>query len=50
MTFKNIYLVPKKKLTKTKIAAKANLNLPSEYKNQYVDVLYKHQKAISANK
>jgi hypothetical protein len=42
--------VPKKKLTKTKMAAKANLNVPSEYKNQYVDILYKHQKAIIANK
>ncbi len=24
--------------------------MPSEYKNKYVDILYKHQKAISANK
>ncbi len=42
--------MPKKKLTKAEIAAKANLNVLSEYKNCYVDILYKHQKAISANK
>jgi hypothetical protein len=40
MTLKNIYLkCPKRN------AAKANLNMPSEYKNKYVDILYKHQKA-----
>jgi len=42
--------VPKKKLTKYEIAAKANLNVPNEYKDKYVNILYKHQKAISANK
>jgi hypothetical protein len=36
--------------TKAEIAAKANLNVPNEYKDRYVDILYKHQKAISANK
>ncbi len=41
---------PKKKLTKSEIAAKANLNVPSEYKQKSVDISYKHQKAISANK
>jgi hypothetical protein len=41
---------PKKKLIKAEIAAKANLNVPNEYKDRYVDILYKHQKAISANK
>ncbi len=42
--------VPKHKLTKEEIAAKAHLNVPNEYKQRYIDILYKHQKAISANK
>jgi len=42
--------VPKRKLTKKEIAAKAHLNVPNEYKQRYIDILYKHQKAISANK
>jgi len=46
---KHLRKVPKKKLTKAEIAAKANLNVPNEYKDRYVDILYKHQKAISAN-
>jgi hypothetical protein len=46
---KHLPKVPKKKLTKAEIAAKANLNVPNEYKDRYVDILYKHQKAISAN-
>jgi hypothetical protein len=47
---KHLPKVPKKKLTKDEIAAKANLNVPNEYKDKYVNILYKHQKAISANK
>jgi hypothetical protein len=43
---KHLPKVPKKKLTKAKIAAK----VPNEYKDRYVDILYKHQEAISANK
>ncbi len=42
--------MPKKTLTKAEIAEKAHLNVPSEYKNHYVAILFKHQKAISANK
>jgi hypothetical protein len=38
---KHLPKVPKKKLTRAKIAAKANLNVPSEYKNKYFDILYK---------
>ncbi len=45
---KHLPKVPKKKLTKAEIAEKANLNVPSEYKQRYVDILYKHQNAISA--
>ena len=47
---KHLPKVPKKKLTKAEIAQKAHLNVPSEYKQKYVDILYKHQNAISANK
>ncbi len=47
---KHLPKLPKKKLTKDEIAAKANLNVPSDYKNKYVDILYKHKKAISVNK
>jgi hypothetical protein len=47
---KHLPEVPKKKLTKAEIAEKVHLNVPSEYKQRYVDILYKHQKATSANK
>jgi hypothetical protein len=47
---KHLPKVPKKKLTRDEIAAKANLNVPNEYKKRYMDILYKHQKVISANK
>jgi hypothetical protein len=47
---KHLPKVPKKKLTKDEITAKANLNVPNEYKDKYVNIIYKHQKAISANK
>jgi hypothetical protein len=40
---KHLPKVPKKKLTKEEIAAKANLNVPNEYKDRYVNILYKHQ-------
>jgi len=42
--------VPKRKLTKADIATKAHLNVPNEYKQRYIDILYRHQKAISVNK
>jgi hypothetical protein len=41
---------PKYKLTKDEIAAKAHLDVPKEYKQKYIDILYKHQKVISVNK
>jgi hypothetical protein len=47
---KQLPKVPKCKLTKEEIAAKAHLNVPNEYKQRYIDILCKHQKAISANK
>jgi hypothetical protein len=42
---KHLPKVPKKKLTKEEIAAKANLNVPNEFKDKYVNILYKHQKS-----
>ena len=47
---KKLPKVPKRKLSKEEIAAKANLNVPNTYKQKYIDILYKHQKAISVNK
>ncbi len=47
---KQLPKVPKHKLTKEEVAAKAHLNVPNEYKQKYIDILYRHQKAISANK
>jgi len=42
--------VPKKRLTRSEIEQKANLKVPSEFKQKYVDILFKHQDAISINK
>jgi hypothetical protein len=42
--------VPKRKLTKDEIAAKAHLNVPPEFKQKFIDILHKHQQAISVNK
>jgi hypothetical protein len=42
--------VPKKHFSREEIAKKANLNVPPEVKQKYIDILYKHQAAISMNK
>jgi hypothetical protein len=42
--------VPKRRLTNDEIAAKAHLNVPPEFKQKYIDILHKHQQAISINK
>jgi hypothetical protein len=42
--------VPKKIFSKTESKQIANLHMPNEYKQRYVDILYKHQEAISVNK
>jgi hypothetical protein len=42
--------VPKRKLSKEEIATKAHLNVPPEFKQKYIDILHKHQQAISVNK
>jgi hypothetical protein len=47
---KHLPKVPKKKLSRAEIAEKAPLNVPTEYKSKYVDILIKHSKAISATK
>jgi hypothetical protein len=47
---KKLPKVPKEKLTKEEITAKSHLNMPKEYRQKYIDILYKHQKAISVNK
>jgi len=43
-------IVTKKNYTCDKIVKKAHLNMPNEYKQRYIDILYKHQAAISVNK
>jgi hypothetical protein len=40
----------KKHFSCAEIEQKANLNVPQEIKQKYVDILYKHQAAISMNK
>jgi len=47
---KKLPKLPKRQLRKTVIATKAHLNVPNEYKQKYIDILYKHQKTISVNK
>jgi transposase InsO family protein len=42
--------VPKKQFSRAEIEQKANLNVPTELKQKYVDILYKHQAAISISK
>jgi hypothetical protein len=42
--------VPKKHLSRDEIAKKADINVPPEVKQKYIDILYKHQAAISMNK
>ncbi len=41
--------VPKKKFTRDEIEQKANLKVPAQYKQKYLDILFKHQAAISIN-
>ena len=42
--------VPKKQFTRDEIEKKAKLQVPNEYKKSYIDILFKHQKAISVDK
>ena len=42
--------VPKRKFTRQEIEQKANLKVPDQYKDKYLDILFKHQAAISITK
>jgi hypothetical protein len=42
--------VNKKQFSCEEIAQKAHLNVPDQYKHKYIDILFKHQAAISVNK
>jgi hypothetical protein len=42
--------VPKKQFTRDEIEQKAKLQVPNKYKKRYIDILFKHQKAISVDK
>jgi hypothetical protein len=42
--------VPKKRFIRAEIEQKANLKVPAQYKQKYLDILLKHQDAISINK
>jgi hypothetical protein len=42
--------VTKRHESREEIAQKAQLNVPEEYKQKYIDILYKHQSAISVKK
>jgi hypothetical protein len=42
--------ITKKKLSRDDIAQKCNLQVPQEFKNNYIGILYKHQEAISIDK
>ncbi len=42
--------VPKKHFSRAEIEQDANLNVPDELKQRYIDILFKHQDAISISK
>jgi len=42
--------VNKKQFSREEIAQKAHLNVPDQYRQKYIDILFKHQAAISVNK
>jgi hypothetical protein len=42
--------VTQKNYSLDEIAQRAHLNVPEEFKQKYIDILYKHQAAISVNK
>jgi hypothetical protein len=42
--------VTKKQYSQDEIANKAHLNVPEEFKQRYIDILFKHQAAITVNK
>jgi len=46
----NIPSTPRMQLTRDDIARRCNLQVPEEFKERYLDILFKHQEAISINK
>ena len=46
----NIPSTPRMQLTRDNIARHCNLQVPEEFKAQYLDILFKHQEVISINK
>jgi hypothetical protein len=46
----NIPSTPRMQLTRDNIARHCNLQVPEEFKARYLDILFKHQEAISINK
>ncbi len=46
----NIPQTPRTQFTKEDIARHSNLHIPDQFKNQYLDLLYKYQEAISIDK
>jgi hypothetical protein len=46
----NIPSTPQTQLTRDDIARRCNLQVPEEFKERYLDILFKHQEAISINK
>jgi hypothetical protein len=46
----NIPSTPLAKLTRDEIARLCNLQVPDKYKERYIDILFKHQDAISLDK
>jgi hypothetical protein len=46
----NIPSTPRTQLTRDNIARHCNLQVPEEFKARYLDILFKHQEAISINK
>ncbi len=42
--------MPKRQFSRAEIEQKTNLQVPALYKQKYLDILFKHQDAISVNK
>jgi len=46
----NIPSTPRTKLTRDEIAVHCNLQVPDEFREKYINILFKHQEAISLDK
>jgi hypothetical protein len=47
---RNIPSIPPAKLTRDEIARRCNLQIPEDFREKYIDILFKHQDAISLDK